>query len=100
NGTYAGLTTVPAKPGEYVVFWGTGFGPTTPATPKGILVPSGSTIYYVSTVPTLTLNNQPMTYYATALSPSFAGLYQVIAQVPANMPNGDWPVVARSEERR
>jgi len=94
NGTYAGLTTVPAKPGEYIVLWGTGFGPTTPATPVGTLVPASATPYYVVTVPSLTLNGQPMTYYATALTSTFAGLYQVVAQVPASMPDGDWPLIA------
>ena len=93
NGTYAGLNTVPAKPGEYIVLWGTGFGPTTPATPVGTLVP-GTPTFYTATAPTLTLNGQPMAYYATALTSTFAGLYQVVAQVPASMPNGDWPLVA------
>lgn len=94
NGTYFGLTTVPAKPGEYITFWGTGFGPTTPATPAGTVVPSSSTTYYTAAVPTLTLNNQPMVYYATALTSGYAGLYQVVAQVPTSMTNGDWPLVA------
>src|ERR1035437_8025146 len=94
NGTYAGLTTVPAKPGEYVVLWGTGFGPTTPAVPAGTLTPGNATTYYVTDVPAVTLNGQPMTYYATALTSGFAGLYQVIAQVPASMPDGDWLIVA------
>ncbi|HUI54946.1 MAG TPA: choice-of-anchor V domain-containing protein [Bryobacteraceae bacterium] len=93
NGTIAGMTTVPIKPGEYVILWVTGFGPTNPAIPSGTAVPLG-TIYYVTTQPTLTLNSQPMAYYATALSPTFAGLYQVVAQVPASMPNGDWPIIA------
>jgi uncharacterized protein (TIGR03437 family) len=94
NGTYAGLTTVPAKPGEYIVLWGTGFGPTTPAIPAGTAVPGGSTIYYTATPVSLTLNGQPMTYYATTLTSGAAGLYQVVAQVPASMPNGDWPLIA------
>jgi len=93
NGTIPGMTTVPIKPGEYVILWGTGFGPTNPAIPIGAAVPLG-TIYYVATPPSLTLNNQPMTYYATALAPTFAGLYQVVAQVPSSMPNGDWPIIA------
>ena len=94
NGTYTGLVTVPAKPGEYIILWGSGFGPTTPAAPAGTVVPSGSTTYYVNTVPALSLNGIPMPYYATALAPSFAGLYQAIAQVPASTPNGSWPVIA------
>ncbi|MGA3018762.1 MAG: IPT/TIG domain-containing protein, partial [Bryobacteraceae bacterium] len=94
NGTYAGLTTVPAAPGEYIILWGSGFGPTTPATPNGTVVPNNGTTYFVATAPSLTINGQPMAYYATALAPGFVGLYQVVAQVPASMPNGDWPVIA------
>ena len=94
NGTYAGLTTVPAKPGEYIILWGSGFGPTTPPTPNGTVVPNSSTPYSVTSDPSLTLNGQPMTYYATVLAPTFAGLYQVIAQVPSSIADGDWPVIA------
>jgi uncharacterized protein (TIGR03437 family) len=93
NGTYSGFTTVPAAPGEYIILWGSGFGPTNPATPNGTVVPSTAT-YFVTTTPTLTLNGQTMPYYATALAPGFVGLYQVVAQVPVGMPNGDWPVIA------
>jgi uncharacterized protein (TIGR03437 family) len=94
NGTYSGLTTVPAKPGEYITFWGSGFGPTTPAIPNGTLVPITDGPYYVTNVPLLTINGQPMTYYGTALAPTFAGLYQATAQVPISTANGDWPVIA------
>jgi uncharacterized protein (TIGR03437 family) len=57
-------------------------------------VPGGATTYFTATPASLTLNGQPMTYYATALASTFAGLYQVVAQVPASMPNGDWPLIA------
>jgi uncharacterized protein (TIGR03437 family) len=94
NQTYPGFTTVPAKPGEYIILWGTGFGPTNPAAPSGTLVPNNGTPYYVTAVPALTVNNLPMTYYATALAPNFAGLYQAVAQVPSTLANGDWPIIA------
>jgi uncharacterized protein (TIGR03437 family) len=32
--------------------------------------------------------------YGAALAPGFAGLYQVAIQVPASLPDGDWPIVA------
>src|SRR5207249_7074535 len=39
-GTFAGATTVAAKPGEVLILWATGFGPTTPAAPLGVSVPA------------------------------------------------------------
>jgi uncharacterized protein (TIGR03437 family) len=94
NGTFAGATTVPAKPGEYVVLWGTGFGPTTPAAPVGEQTPSGTVYYSADT--TVTVNGTPAVVYASkaALAPGFAGLYQVAVQIPSNAPDGDLPVVA------
>jgi uncharacterized protein (TIGR03437 family) len=95
NGTFAGATTVAAKPGEYVVLWGTGFGPTTPAAPLGVQIPPGQ-IYSSSNQVTATVNGTPATVYANSasLAPGFAGLYQLAVQIPANAPDGDLPVVA------
>ena len=39
DGTFAGATTVAAKPGDVLILWGTGFGPTTPPVAAGIQVP-------------------------------------------------------------
>ena len=93
NGTFSGATTVPAKPGEAIILWGTGFGPTSPAAPVGVQIPS-STTYYTANPVTVTINNASASVYATALAPGFAGLYQVVVTVPANTPNGDFPLVA------
>jgi uncharacterized protein (TIGR03437 family) len=92
NGTFSGTTTVPAKPGEVIVLWGTGFGPTNPAAPVGVPTPAGA--YYTATPVTATIGGIPADVYATALSPGYAGLYQVAITVPASAPNGDLPVVA------
>jgi len=35
NGTFLGLTTVPAKPGEVITLWVTGCGPTNASVPAG-----------------------------------------------------------------
>ena len=32
--------------------------------------------------------------FGAALAPGFAGLYQVAIQVPASLPDGDWPLRA------
>jgi len=93
NGTIPGVTTVPAKPGDVLILWGTGFGVTTPPTLPGVVTPSDKT-YSTSTPVTVTINNIPATVYGAALAPGYAGLYQVAIQVPASLANGDWPIVA------
>jgi uncharacterized protein (TIGR03437 family) len=93
NGTFPGTTTVPAKPGDVIILWGTGFGPTTPAAPVGVETPSDTT-YSTGTLPTVTIDNVSATVYGAALAPGFVGLYQVAIQVPTSLPNGDWPVQA------
>jgi uncharacterized protein (TIGR03437 family) len=93
NGTFAGTTTVPAKPGEVIILWGTGFGPTDPTSPTGVQLPADKTYSTASPV-TVTVNNTPATVFGAALAPGFAALYQVAIQIPANAPDGDLPVVA------
>jgi len=93
NGTFPGTTTAPAKPGEVLILWGTGFGPTIPAVPPGIAVPSNPT-YSASTLPTVSINNIPAFVYGAAFAPGFAGLYQIAIQVPSALGNGNWPVIA------
>jgi uncharacterized protein (TIGR03437 family) len=90
-GTFPTLTTTAAKPGDIVVLWGTGLGPTAPSAPVGVAVPS-TTIYSTATVPTATLNGTGVMVYGAALSPGSAGLYQVAIQVPDTLADGDWPV--------
>jgi uncharacterized protein (TIGR03437 family) len=92
-GTFAGVSTVPAKPGETITLWGTGFGPTTPAAPVGSVVPATPT-YNLSTLPTVTLNGSSVTVVGAALAPGAAGLYQVNIQIPSAIANGDFPVQA------
>jgi uncharacterized protein (TIGR03437 family) len=92
NGTF-GTNTIPAKPGEIIILWATGFGPTTPAAPQGVETPSDKT-YSTSTLPTVTVGGMPATVYGAALAPGFAGLYQIAIQVPTSLMNGDWPVQA------
>jgi len=92
DGTFP-TATVAAKPGDVLILWGTGFGPTTPAAPMGVQLPANQT-YSTSSPPVVTINNVPATVYGAALAPGFAGLYQVAIQVPASLANGDWPLVA------
>jgi uncharacterized protein (TIGR03437 family) len=93
SGTFPSLTTVAAKPGDVLILWGSGFGPTTPGVAVGAETPTDKT-YSTSTPPTVTIDDVPATVYGAALAPGFAGLYQVAIQVPPSLGNGDWPIVA------
>jgi uncharacterized protein (TIGR03437 family) len=93
NGTFSGTTTVPAAPGDVIILWGTGFGPTSPTAPAGQETPSNTTYNTANTV-SVTVGNKPATVYGAALAPGYAGLYQVAIQIPASLANGDYPVVA------
>ena len=93
NGTFAGIGTAPTRPGEVIVLWGTGFGPTIPPTPVGVLIPSDKT-YIAANPVSVTIGGLPAQVYGTALAPGFAGLYQVAIQIPPNTPDGDLPVIA------
>ncbi len=92
NGTF-GSATIPAKPGDVLILWGTGFGPTSPAAPAGVQTPSDQ-IYSTANPVTVTLGGIPATVYGAALSPGYAGLYQVAIQVQPSAPSGDLPLVA------
>lgn len=89
-GTFAGAATIPAKPGEVIVLWGTGMGPTLPSAPKGVQVSGG--LYSTTSLPTLMLLVTQTTVYGAALAPGYAGLYQLAFQVPADWPDGDYPI--------
>jgi len=92
NGTFAGATTVAAKPGDVLILWGTGFGPTTPPVAAGIQVP-GDKIYNANPV-TVKIGTADAQVFGAALSPGFAGLYQIAIQVPASMADGDYTLKA------
>jgi uncharacterized protein (TIGR03437 family) len=93
NGTLSGVTTTPAKPGDVIVLWGTGFGPTNPTAPAGFVTPS-TTIYNTASPVTVTVGGVPATVYGAALAPGEAGVYQVAIQIPTSLANGNYPVIA------
>jgi uncharacterized protein (TIGR03437 family) len=92
NGTFAGATAVAAKPGDVLILWGTGFGPTTPPVAAGIQVP-GDKVYNTSPV-SIKIGTADAQVFGAALSPGLAGLYQVAIQVPAALADGDYPIKA------
>jgi uncharacterized protein (TIGR03118 family) len=84
-----GLTT-PAQPGETIVLYGTGFGPTNPAADGQVLtgpVPAAMQ-------PTVSIGGAPaQVTFAGLIS---AGLFQVNVQVPSTLSNGDAAVTAQA----
>ena len=93
-GLFDGVTTVPAKPGETIILWGTGFGATGPTVPPGVLPPSNQ-VSNVSNTVTVTVGNIAATVVGAALAPGNPGLYQIAVQVPDSVPDGDLAVVAQ-----
>ena len=90
-GTFSGATTVAAKPGDVLVLWATGLGPTIPVAPAGVAVPGDKT-YSTASVPTVTINNTSAIVFGAALAPGSAGLYQIAIQVPNTLADGGWPI--------
>ena len=92
-GTFAGATTVPAKPGDVIILWATGFGPTMPPRRAAFQCPASGGLSTAS-APTVTIDNIPATVYGAALASGSAGLYQIAIQVPSTLADGDWPIQA------
>ena len=83
-GVLPGGTFTPAAPGETVILYGVGFGPTNPVASTGQTVPGGEPV--VNTV-TMTIGGVPVTPSFAGLSAS--GLYQFNVTVPASLAAGD-----------
>jgi uncharacterized protein (TIGR03437 family) len=88
-GLIAGVTSTPTQPGETILIYGTGFGPTNPPLPCAQLV----------TTPADLANSVQVTIGGVAAPVAYSGmvgsgLYQFNVTVP-NVPNGDAAVVAQ-----
>ena len=84
---YPGLTT-PATPGEIVVLYANGFGPTSKPVVSGADTQSGT----LSPLPIVTIGGFPAAVqFAGLISP---GLFQFNVVIPDNAPSGDNPLVA------
>lgn len=97
NGTYVGKpgliqggTFAPAKPGEIISLWGTGFGLTNPWLPAAKLVTHAATL--ANSVTILIGGQQAQVSFAGR---SASGLDQFNVTVPATLADGDHTVLAR-----
>lgn len=85
---YAGLTT-PAQPGESIILYGNGFGPTSVPVAAGAFSQSGT----LSPLPLIQIGGVNATVqFAGLVAP---GLYQLNVQVPASLGSGDHAVVVQ-----
>jgi len=84
-----GAVTRPAKPGEILELYGTGFGPTNPAVKAGLVVTSAAPA--VDKV-TITIGGQDAVVQFAGITG--AGLYQINAVVPGTLTAGDQKIVA------
>ena len=84
---YPGLST-PAKPGETVVLYANGFGPTSVPVVSGAIAQSGS----LSPLPVVKIGGLTATVtFAGLVAP---GEFQFNVVIPASAPDGDQPIVA------
>jgi uncharacterized protein (TIGR03118 family) len=81
----------PAAPGETVILYGTGFGPTNPAAPEGQVI---TTALPLAATPTVTCNGTPVQVVFAGLT--YAGLFQINITMPTSVTSGDVPVVAQA----
>jgi uncharacterized protein (TIGR03437 family) len=95
GGALNGLAVRPARPGEFIVLYATGLGPTNPAVPAGQIPPARAGGYPLTNTSEirLTLNGQTSTVRpAYAGLSAFPGLIQIVFQVP-DLPSGDYETV-------
>jgi len=83
------VAMTPAKPGETIVLYATGFGETNPAIPDGMLVTKAAPLI---TLPVVTIGGATAQVAFGGLVG--AGLYQINVTVPTSTASGDAAVVA------
>jgi uncharacterized protein (TIGR03437 family) len=80
----------PAKPGETIALYGSGFGPTNPAIPNGLLL---TTALPLVTPPTITIGGTAVQPLVAELSGP--GEYRFVVTIPETAVDGDVPVSAQ-----
>jgi len=84
--------THPAKPGEFLVMYLLGMGPTSPSVATGAAAPA-QPLAQVVNAPKVTVSGQTANVVFAGLTPGLSGLYQINFQVPAGTSLGDVDVV-------
>jgi uncharacterized protein (TIGR03437 family) len=89
-GLFPNVATTPVLPGETIILYGTGFGPSNPAVPAGVLNPNAVPL---ANAVTAQVGGIDAAVTFAGLAAGFAGLNQVNITVPDTAPDGDLPVV-------
>jgi len=87
----------PAQPGEYLIMYLAGMGPTDPSIASGQPAPSVEPLGRVMLQPIVTVAGQNANLAYAGLTPGAAGLYQIDFQVPSNIASGDLPVTVTQD---
>jgi uncharacterized protein (TIGR03437 family) len=90
-GLYPGSSS-PAKPGEVIILYTTGFGPTSPPTPSGQVVTSAEPVANLSAIGMTIGGQQAQVQWAGI---TIAGVWQLNVQVPPGAASGDASIVAQ-----
>ena len=80
--------TSPASPGEMIVTFAIGMGPTVPVVPTGT---ASSSFSMLTTTVTATIANKPAIVVFAGLAPGKIGVYQLNLIVPPDITTGDQP---------
>lgn len=81
-------STHPTRPGETLILWCIGLGPTNPVVPDGVAAPADPLALTTVTPQVYGFSNSPITVSFSGLAPGEVALYQVIFTVPANATPG------------
>lgn len=88
-GLFPGVTTTPAKPGEMILLYGTGFGATAPASGAGEIARQAVPLPFL---PVVTIGGKRAVVEYAGIPQGGAGLYQLNVQVPETVADGDLPI--------
>ena len=81
----------PARAGETVVIYGTGFGPVDAPQQNGVAAPNRLT--RTRRLPEVTIARSQGSVSFSGLTPGFVGLYQINAELPASLPSGNQKLI-------
>jgi len=89
-GALPGVTSRPAKAGDYILLFATGLGQTNPPYPVGQVLTTAYPVPDLSKVSVL-IGGQPALVQFAGMT--YAGVFQINIQVPNGVPAGDQPIV-------